>query len=443
MSLLTRPKSVKELSAGAENKDFQKVTRDSLAADVKVVLRTARNLLMQADMLLEDEQTDENLDRAYVLHMRYAQFILTYLPKHRDYASIPSKQRHDLLQAVNGHVMDTITRLHGLVKHRTQVYEKQAADARRRREEGKVSLPVSSPTSAKKERDPVDLADIMKGLQTMKENPPPPSRPPAVYVRQYSYPAIPTTAADLSTAREGRIAISQLPSHSPPPLPRKPSLTGSTFPPAPPLLPPKETIHEEAAGTDRFSYAIRASTEGGQDLRTIYVPKTLRERFLKIAYTNTSRNLETCGVLCGILKQNALFITTLVIPAQESTSDTCATTDEEALFEFQDSRNLLTLGWIHTHPSQTCFLSSLDMHTHCSYQLMLAEAVAIVCSPRQTPSYGIFRLTDPPGKQAIMACTQQGLFHPHAEPNIYTGATRDEQGHVLEYDKDFEVADIR
>lgn len=35
-----------------------------------------------------------------------------------------------------------------------------------------------------------------------------------------------------------------------------------------------------------------------------------------------------------------------------------------------------------THPTQTAFLSSVDLHTHCSYQMMLPESIAIVCSPK-------------------------------------------------------------
>lgn len=42
---------------------------------------------------------------------------------------------------------------------------------------------------------------------------------------------------------------------------------------------------------------------------------------------------------------------------------------EEETFEVQDSRSLYPLGWIHTHPSQSCFLSSVDVHTHCGYQV--------------------------------------------------------------------------
>ena len=49
-----------------------------------------------------------------------------------------------------------------------------------------------------------------------------------------------------------------------------------------------------------------------------------------------------------IYQQNNMFcITHLLIPKQTSTSDSCTTLSEEELFEFQDSHNLITLGWIH------------------------------------------------------------------------------------------------
>lgn len=75
------------------------------------------------------------------------------------------------------------------------------------------------------------------------------------------------------------------------------------------------------------------------------------------------------------------------------------------------------------HPRQSCFLSSLDLHTHFSYQVTLAEAVAIVCAPHKTPrcahfsqigsslpilahSIGVFRLTDPQGITLIGNCVR-------------------------------------
>ncbi|XP_048500379.1 AMSH-like protease sst2 isoform X2 [Beta vulgaris subsp. vulgaris] len=48
----------------------------------------------------------------------------------------------------------------------------------------------------------------------------------------------------------------------------------------------------------------------------------------------------------------------------------CQTLNEEENFEVQDRESLFPLGWIHTHPTQTCFMSSVDLHTHYSYQVL-------------------------------------------------------------------------
>lgn len=57
-------------------------------------------------------------------------------------------------------------------------------------------------------------------------------------------------------------------------------------------------------------------------------------------------------------------------------------------------------------------------------------------------SWGCFRLTDPPGKQAILSCTKPGIFHPHDVDNIYTEALK--PGHVVELeDGPLEVVDMR
>lgn len=56
--------------------------------------------------------------------------------------------------------------------------------------------------------------------------------------------------------------------------------------------------------------------------------------------------------------------------------------------------------------------------------------------------WGVFRLTDPPGLKAILDCSQPGIFHPHAEANMYTDASR--PGHVCELaGLDFELVDLR
>ncbi|KAJ2704320.1 hypothetical protein FB645_003401 [Coemansia sp. IMI 203386] len=185
-------------------------------------------------------------------------------------------------------------------------------------------------------------------------------------------------------------------------------------------------------------------TEGGVRMRPIQMPEGIFEEFIDIASQNTSANLETCGVLCGkqVPGQEALIMTTLIIPKQSATSDTCTTEHEEELFVEQMDRDLITLGWIHTHPSQTCFMSSLDLHTQCSYQLMLPEAIAIVCAPKHDPRFGIFRLTDPTGIDLIQNCKEKSTFHPHDQSKtIYKDADTD--GHVIFVNYDFDIIDIR
>ncbi|KAF8422312.1 hypothetical protein L210DRAFT_3336917, partial [Boletus edulis BED1] len=44
---------------------------------------------------------------------------------------------------------------------------------------------------------------------------------------------------------------------------------------------------------------------------------------------------------------------------------------------------------------------------------MLPESFAVVCAPKSTPNFGIFRLTDPPGLQTILNCHAKEAFHPH------------------------------
>ena len=215
---------------------------------------------------------------------------------------------------------------------------------------------------------------------------------------------------------------------------------------------------------------IRAHTEGGQPLRSLHVPSDLMASFLAMAEPNTDANLETCALLQGRLHRGAFTVSHLVFPAQTATPDSCTTMNEEQIMEFQEKADLITLGWIHTHPTQSCFLSSLDLHTHAGYQMMLPEAIAIVCAPRHEPSFGLFRLTDPTGLQTViqvtiittlrvhdritdqkimnptLQCREPGLFHPHVSSDgkdlaLYTDAI---YGHVtLSSGLPLELVDLR
>ncbi|CAB1311902.1 unnamed protein product, partial [Coregonus sp. 'balchen'] len=159
-------------------------------------------------------------------------------------------------------------------------------------------------------------------------------------------------------------------------------------------------------------------TQRVEGLRRVVIPRDLTYKFLLLADSNTARGIETCGVLCGKLTQNEFLLTHLVVPKQSAGPDYCDMENVEELFSFQDHHNLLTLGWIHTHPTQTAFLSSVDLHTHGSYQLMLPEAIAIVCSPKHNDT-GVFRLTSS-GMGEVAGCRLKG-FHPHSkDPPLFS-----------------------
>ncbi|WOK98517.1 hypothetical protein Cni_G07229 [Canna indica] len=178
------------------------------------------------------------------------------------------------------------------------------------------------------------------------------------------------------------------------------------------------------------SYGESSTSSSTQD---VHISVKLTEEFLDLAKENTQNDLETCGILGALLKDHTFYITTLIIPKQESSSNSCQALNEEEIHAVLDENSLYPAGWIHTHPSQTCFLSSIDLHTQYSYQVMLPEAIAIVMAPTDPGrTCGIFRLTDPGGITILKQCKERG-FHPHpgtsdGNPiyeicsNIYTNA---------------------
>ncbi|TFK52858.1 Mov34-domain-containing protein [Heliocybe sulcata] len=199
-------------------------------------------------------------------------------------------------------------------------------------------------------------------------------------------------------------------------------------------------IGSTGSGSDRITKADSQADGSVGELKTVNLPRDCLPRFLSIAAANTARNRETCGLLLGKDKGHKFVVSTMLIPKQRATSDTCTMEEEELVLAFQEERNLITLGWIHTHPTQSCFMSSVDLHTHCGFQRMLPESFAVVCAPTSTPNFGIFRLTDPPGLQTILDCKAKEAFHPHPDVPIYTDA---DKGHVVMKDMSLEIVDLR
>ncbi|KAK6922181.1 hypothetical protein RJ641_012688 [Dillenia turbinata] len=137
------------------------------------------------------------------------------------------------------------------------------------------------------------------------------------------------------------------------------------------------------------NYQRRISEAFIQSL-TFPLPVRLMEDFLELARHDIEKDLETCGVLGAFLVRITLFISH---PATwSSTAVTCK-----------------------THPSQICFMSSVDLHTQYPYQVMVPEAIAIVMAPIDTTRCcGIFRLSE--YGMGILREYQGTGFHPHTEP---------------------------
>ncbi|KAG2192298.1 hypothetical protein INT47_008235 [Mucor saturninus] len=413
---------------------------------IRLYFRSADLLFKQAHIY----KLEHDWEHAYVLYMKFTNLGISELPKHPAYKNAENKKS---LKQLNRNCLEALEALEQMKPVLEEAYASHVKKIEQAEEAKKASSISNQTTQWLLQQRPVEtvskdwnLQDALKGVAGVRTEYSEVAKSPTTGTgyQKAEYPSL-----SLHNQSDGYVYQAQLPTsvQSPPQLPPK-IRQQPTLPPKIPInrdihspeLPPKIKLHEDKE-IHRSGPTTDASTERGEPLRKLLLPKRLHARFVGIADRNTRNKIETCGILAGTLKNNILKITTLIIPKQTGTPDTCTTENEEDLFDIQDKHDLLTFGWIHTHPTQSCFLSSVDLHTHCSYQLMLPEAIAIVCAPSQTPNFGIFRLTDPPGLDIISNCKATPAFHPHPDLPIYTAAEGD--GHVGIADYDFTVLDLR
>lgn len=282
------------------------------------------------------------------------------------------------------------------------------------------------------------LTDALHSL-AMPSAPPASATLPAITAAAVSYPAPPQNIA----LPPQQLQVHNISPHQAQLLPdtctacpqRPPAAPGQ--PPPPPSVPSDSTAVVPAGGVKEYVKTTK--------LRDVHISLGLMNDFLHFANNNTRKGIESCGILAGRLSANdSIFtLTTLIIPKQEGTTDTVQALNEEEIFMVQFEKELYPLGWIHTHPTQTCFLSSVDVHTQVGYQTMLDEAIAIVMAPSdRSQKCGIFRLTTPGGLELIQQCALRG-FHTH--PPTSTGQPLyDIAQHVYMNERvKFEVIDLR
>jgi STAM-binding protein len=160
------------------------------------------------------------------------------------------------------------------------------------------------------------------------------------------------------------------PEASRPPVPSHSALPHSAPPHSAP--PHSATPHPSQLQTVASSRIVRApSTSRSADpvkneLKTVNLPRECLQRFLSIAALNTSQNMETCGLLLGKDKETKYVVTTLLIPKQHATSDTCTMDEEELVLQFTEERSLITLGWVCVLRWLLIFLSHLGLGS-CRY----------------------------------------------------------------------------
>ncbi|NXT23012.1 STABP protein, partial [Syrrhaptes paradoxus] len=376
-----------------------------------------------------------NIERAFILYNKYITLFIEKLPQHRDYKTAVIPEKKETVKKLKEVAFPRAEELKAeLLKRYAKDYAKY--------EEQKVSERRPEACAPPEDPQPQRLEEERNRVALMKQQ----------QAEQEQFHAFEEMIRRQELEKE-RLKIVQ---EFGKPEPSPESLDGPLIPgmekpptdlipkvpvsPVHPASPSAGTVSSKPPVVDRsLKPSALGSTETNASmdvLRQVIVPRELCQKFLQLADANTIRGVETCGILCGKLMRNEFTITHVIVPKQYGGPDYCNTENEEELFMIQDQHGLVTLGWIHTHPTQTAFLSSVDLHTHCSYQMMLPESIAIVCSPKYQET-GFFKLTEH-GLEEISSCRQKG-FHPHSkDPPLFTTCN-----HVSVVERDVVVMDLR
>ncbi|MBZ3890260.1 STAM-binding protein [Sciurus carolinensis] len=346
-----------------------------------------------------------NIEHAFILYNKYITLFIEKLPKHRDYKSTVIPEKKDTVKKLKEIAFPKAEELKAeLLKRYTKEYTQYNEEKKKEAEKFARNMAIQQELEKERQR-------IAQQKQQQLE--------------QEQFHAFEEMIRNQELEKERLKIVQEFGKVDPglggPLVPdlEKPSL--DVFPTSPvsstqpsdcntTARPAKPPVVDRSLKPGALSNSESIPTIDG--LRHVVVPGKLCPQFLQLASANTARGVETCGILCGKLMRNEFTITHVLIPKQSAGSDYCNTENEEELFLIQDQQGLITLGWIHTHPTQTAFLSSVDLHTHCSYQMMLPESIAIVCSPKFQET-GFFKLTDH-GLEEISSCRQKG-FHPHSK----------------------------
>ncbi len=353
----------------------------------------ARQLLTEADAYNEMR----NKEMSYCFYKRFCTLVVEVFPRHKEYREASNRTQMHWCMEMSQRAIDSLTLI---AKELDEDDLKKEEEARKR----------SSTTESKEER--LDETVVVRGSSTLPHTSqtsmteelanraaePAAQRPTSANLPPKSQKSLTLTEAMkiLNVSKEAKeIENTTVVSSVPHPQ------TKTTVISSPP-----------ASGTTMTSNAVELRTNRGGmgGMRPIFLPCSTVNAFTDVAQPNTelgAEGVETCAILAGRIATSnkcvGLQMTHLIFPEQVGASNTCEALGEEALFDYMLNYKLITIGWIHTHPRQNCFLSSVDLHTQCGYQIMLPEAIAIVVAPQDVKGnhVGIFRLHSPHGIKLI------------------------------------------
>ena len=374
---------------------------------IRRYFRSGQEMLKMAEIY----RTEGNEEAAYVLYMKYMTLFVEKLKSHRDYNQIIPAEKKKVNKSVR-EAMSVTEELKKRLKTRYEAeysvwleeeLERKMLEERREEEERRSRAEMEASIERDRQVAEWHQAQLDQEERARREGrpstgqPAPPPPPPSYYDAQL---------------------YTDLPSAPPPaPSPSPAPVFDRSSKPAPaPSSGPSSSTSTTAPAFDRAA----KPAESSRGLRSVVMPGDLTERFLAIARTNSERGVETLGTLGGSLSNNRLLISHLLIPKQVGKSDSCTMDGLEDVWEIHDKENIIFLGWIHTHPAYSVFLSSVDMHTQYKWQHMLPEAIATVCSIKDGVT-GHLRLTQA-GMAEIGDCSLTN-FHPHSkQPPLWAEA---------------------
>ena len=352
---------------------------------VRRYFRSGQEMIKMAEVY----RNEGNEEAAYVLYMKYMTLFVEKLKTHKDYPHIIPAEKKKVNAKVR-EVMEITEKLKKTLRRkfeeehdqwlrderrRAAEQESRQEEERRRRAELEASIERDRQVAMWHQAQ-IDQEERERRGQSQQEYDPGkysdiPTAPPPSY-QELTQEIVPQI--DRLTL-EDRITVPQFdrtnkpsPSHvitaATLPSSSSSSSSGSTL--------PSSSSSSAGAMPSVPDRSLKPSTSSS-GLRSVSMPGDLINKFLNIARVNSDRNIETLGTLGGRLSNNKFIISHLLIPKQQGKSDSCTMDGLEDVWDIHDRENIIFLGWIHTHPAYSVFLSSVDMHNQYEWQHMLPE----------------------------------------------------------------------